>query len=206
MNRVQTCYRFLFLTVVLLAAAQPASAQSVTLGDASAGWRILRAFDAGIDGSSESFPLGWYGDVSFNLGSEFALVGDVSGAYKSIEVSETVINTTVNSNADITIHTFMGGLRYSLRQSPQFVPFAQVLFGVAHGSLDLEQSVITPGRPTMSLSESDSSNEFAFELGGGVTMPATESIDLRIGVSYLRIGADDGGNAVRASVGAVFTF
>jgi opacity protein-like surface antigen len=205
MNRVHTYCRFLFV-VALLAAAQPASAQSLTLGDASVGWRILRAMDAGIDGSSESFPLGWYGDVSFNLGDEFAIVGDVSGAYKSIEVSETVINTTVNSNADIKIHTFMGGLRYSIRGNPRFVPFAQVLFGMAHGSLDLEQSVITPGRPTISRSESDSSNEFAFDLGGGVTMPATENIDFRIGVSYLRIGADNGGNGFRASLGAVFPF
>lgn len=205
MNRVHTCCRFLFL-VVLLAAASPASAQTVTLGDVSAGWRILRAMDAGIDGESESFPLGWYGDVSFNLGDEFALVGDVSGAYKSIEVSETVINTTVNSDADIKIHTFMGGLRYSFRGNPQFVPFAQVLFGVAHGSLDLEQSVITPGRPTVTRSESDSSNEFAFDLGGGVTMPATENINFRISVSYLRIGADNGGNGFRASLGAVFPF
>ena len=205
MNRVHTCCRLLFL-VALIAVAQPASAQTVTLGDASVGWRILRAIDGGINGESVSFPLGWYGDVSFNLGDEFAIVGDVSGAYKSMEVSETVITTTVNSDANIKIHTFMGGLRYSFRGNPEVVPFAQVLFGVAHGSMNLEQSVITPGRPTATLSESDSSNEFAFDLGGGVTLPATEKIDLRIGVSYVRIGADDGGNGFRASVGAVFPF
>lgn len=205
MNRVHTCCRFLFL-VALLAAAQPASAQTLTLGDASVGWRLLREMDNGIDGDSVSFPLGWYGDVSFNLGDEFALVGDVSGAYKSIEVSETVLNTTVNSNADLKIHTFMGGLRYSIRGNPQFVPFAQVLFGVAHGSMDLEQSVIVPGRPVQALSASESSNEFAFDIGGGVTLPATEKVDFRIGVSYLRIGADNGGNGFRASLGAVFPF
>ena len=205
MNRVHTYCRFLFL-VALLAAAQPASAQSLTLGDASVGWRILRAMDAGIDGSSESFPLGWYGDASFNLGDEFAIVGDVSGAYKSIEGSETALGVTVNSNADIKIHTFMGGLRYSFRDNPQFVPFAQVLFGVAHGSLDLEQSVVVNGRTTSARNESDSSNEFAFDVGGGLTMPATERIDFRISVSYLRIGADNGGNGFRASLGAVFPF
>ena len=205
MNRTHTYYRSMLFAVALCAVALPAHAQDAGRGDFSAGWRVLRAMDAGIDGESEAFPLGWYADVAVNLDDAFAIVGDVAGAYKSIDGTETALGVTVSSNADIKIHTFMGGLRYSSRRNPKIVPFAQVLFGVARGSLDLEQSVTVAGRTT-SLSESDSSNEFAFDIGGGVTLPATERIDVRVGASYLRIGADDGGNAFRVSVGVVYPF
>jgi opacity protein-like surface antigen len=161
--------------------------------------------DAGIDGESEVFPLGWYADVAVNLDDAFAIVGDVAGAYKSIDGTETALGVTVSSKADIKIHTFMGGLRYSSRRNPRMVPFGQVLFGVARGSLDLEQSVTVGGRTT-SLNESESSNEFAFDVGGGVTFAATDNVDLRVGASYLRVGADDGGNGLRMGVGLVFPF
>ena len=139
MNRSHTHARAALFAIVVLAAALPASAQNAGVGDFSAGWRLLRAMDAGIDGGSETLPAGWYADVAVNLDDAFAIVGDVAGAYKSIEGSETAIGVTVSSKASINIHTVMGGLRYSVRQRPRVVPFAQVLFGLAHGSADLEQ-------------------------------------------------------------------
>jgi len=205
MNRSHNHCRSVLFAVVLFAPALPASAQNVGRGDVSAGWRLLRAMDVGIDGGSEGFPAGWYADVAVNLDDAFAIVGDVAGAYKSIEGTETALGFTVSSKADINIHTVLGGLRYSMRQRPRMVPFAQVLFGLAHGSANLEQSVTVAGRTT-SRSESESSNEFAFDIGGGVTFAATDSIDLRVGASYLRIGADDGSNGIRFSVGAAFPF
>jgi opacity protein-like surface antigen len=195
----------MLVVVALFAAALPAHAQDSGRGDFSAGWRVLRAMDAGVDGESEVFPLGWYADAAVNLDDAFAIVGDVAGAYKSIDGTESALGVTVSSKADITLHTFMGGVRYTSRRDPRIVPFAQVLFGVARGSLDLEQSVTVGGRTT-SLNESESSNEFAFDIGGGVTLPATDRIDVRFGASYLRIGADDGGNGFRLGVGVVFPF
>jgi len=205
MNRSHNRCRSVLFAVVLFAPALPASAQNVGRGDVSAGWRLLRAMDVGIDGGSEGFPAGWYADAAVNLDDAFAIVGDLAGAYKSIEGTETALGVTVSSKADIKIHTVLGGLRYSMRNRPRLVPFGQVLFGLAHGSANLEQSVTVAGRIT-SRNESESSNEFAFDIGGGVTVAATDRFDLRVGASYLRIGADDGSNGIRFSVGAAFPF
>jgi len=202
MNRSHNHYRSVLFTIALLAVALPASAQE-DRGDFSAGWRLLRATNAGIDSTTETFPFGWYADGSFNVDNRFAIVGELSGAYKSIDTTETVLGVTVNNAGSFRIHTFMGGLRYTSRQRPDVTPFGQVLFGLAHGSASIDQSE-TAGGLTRSASQSE--NEFAFDIGGGVTFAATERIDLRVSASYLRIGADDGGNGLRLGVGAVFPF
>lgn len=199
-------YRSLLFTIALLAATLPASAQDAGRGDLSAGWRLLKATNVGIGGTSKTLPFGWYADGSFNVDDRFAIVGDLSGAYTSTDETVTALNTTVNSAASVNVHTFMGGLRYTLRDQPRLTPFGQVLFGLAHGSASLDESVTREGGGTTSTSRSDSSNEFAFDIGGGVTFAATEQVALRVSTSYLRIGADDGGNGFRLGVGVVYPF
>jgi hypothetical protein len=193
----------LLLAFAVLAIALPASAQDK--GAFSVGWRLLHFTEAGVDGEGETMPAGWYGDVAYDVDELISLVGDVSGAYKSTSFEETVLNTTVSREANIKIHTFMGGLRFTARQMAMR-PFAQVLFGAAHTSADADETVTRPGLPTISRQISDSSSELAFDVGGGFSFPATENLDMRVGASYLRIGGDGGGNGFRLSLGAIFPF
>lgn len=204
MTRVRTHFHIFILGFSLLALATPAAAQDAR-GDFSVGWRLLRAMEAGINGEGETLPVGWYVDAAMNVTEPLAIVGEIAGAYKSVEGTESALGVTVSTKADIKIHSFMGGLRYSLRDNPRFVPFAQVLFGLAHGSADTEASVTVGGRTT-TRSDSTSSNEFALSLGGGATVPVTEGLDLRLSADYIRIGADNGGNGVRVGVGVVLGF
>jgi opacity protein-like surface antigen len=205
MNRSLNYYRSVLFTIALLAVTVPAAAQDPGRGDFSAGWRLLKATNTGIDGATETFPAGWYADATFNIADGIALVGDLSGAYKSIDKTETALGTTVNNAGSFKVHTFMGGLRYTFQQQPDLAPFVQVLFGLAHGSANIDQSVTVGGRTT-SRSESESYNEFALDLGTGVTFAVTDRLNMRVGLSYLRIGADGGGNGLRLGVGVVYPF
>jgi opacity protein-like surface antigen len=202
MNRSHNHHRSVLFGIALLAVALPASAQE-DRGDFSAGWRFLKATNVGIDSTTETYPFGWYADGSFNVDSRFAIVGELSGDYKSIDTTETVLGVTVSNSGSFKIHTFMGGLRYTSRQSPDMTPFVQVLFGLAHASASIDQSVTPSG---LARSDSESANEFAFDVGGGVTIAATERVDLRVSGSYLRIGADEGANGLRLGVGVAFPF
>jgi opacity protein-like surface antigen len=150
-------------------------------------------------------PAGWYADVAYDLDEMVSFVGDVSGAYKSTDFEETVLNVTVSQETNIRIHTFMGGVRFTARQSA-LRPFAQVLFGAAHASADADSTISGPGVPPRTSQSSTSSTELAFDLGGGFSFPATENLDMRVGASYLRIGGDGGGNGFRLSFGAIFPF
>jgi hypothetical protein len=194
----------LLLASAVLALALPANAQD--RGTLSAGWRLLHAASAGVDGDGETMPAGWYGDVAYDVDEMISLVGDVSGAYKSSSFEETVLNTTVSRDASFKTHTFMGGLRFSARQNPSMIPFVQVLFGAAHQSTNVDEVVTRPGLPPVTRVIDASSGELAFDIGGGLTFNATENLDMRVGASYLRIGGDGGGNGFRLSLGAIFPF
>jgi len=205
MNLVNGGIRGLVCALVILGCAATASAQNVAAGEFSAGWRLLNIPDAFGAGDSQTLPLGWYADVSGNLTHMFAVVGEVSGAYKSFDQGDNQFGTRVDVNVDLNVHTFMGGIRMSARQQPRFVPYAQVLFGLARGSGTVKGQATVAGR-TISISESESDSDFAFDAGGGVNFRMSDSLGLRVGAGYLRIGGGDGGNAFRFGVGVVVPF
>ena len=210
MTRAQYRCTTLLLASALLAVAIPAHAQD--RGTFSAGWRLLHATNVSVDAegtttAAQTIPAGWYADVAYDVDQLISIVGDISGAYKSKDFEETVLNTMVSSSTSTKVHTFMGGLRFSARQNPRMVPFAQVLFGAAHTSTNADETVTRPGLPTVERSISNSSNELAFDVGGGLTFRAVEDLDLRVGASYLRIGGEGGGsNGIRLSLGLIFPF
>lgn len=192
----------LLLAAALVACPTPASAQD--RGDFSAGWRLLRV-DA--EDFEETFGAGWYADVAVDLMPMIAIVGDVAGAYKTLEETRTVAGVRVSATADVNIHTFMGGMRFSARNVPRFAPFGQLLVGGVRGSFEAEGSTTVAGRTT-TVSESESSTDFGLDVGGGVNMMVTDRIGARGAASYLRIfGEDnDGVNAFRLGVGIVVSF
>jgi opacity protein-like surface antigen len=185
------------LAAALLAIPQAARAQN-NAGEFSAGWRLLHFED-------ETFSRGWYADVLGNLTDNLGAVGEVSGHYRTLDESRVVAGIPVSVSADLRIHSFMGGIRYSARQNPQIVPFGQALFGLVHGSASIEGSTTVGGR-TFTVDESESDSDAAFELGGGVNVSVTNTLGLRFAASYFRVIEDGASNSVRFAVGAVFPF
>src|SRR5262245_2705859 len=185
------------LAGLLLGIPQPARAQN-NGGEVAAGWRVLHFED-------ETFSRGWYADVLGSLTDSLGVVGEVSGQYKTIDETRVVAGIPVSASADLRIHSFMGGIRLSARQNPQIVPFGQALFGLVHGSAKVEGSMTVAGR-TVTVDESESDSEPAFELGGGVNVGLTNTLGLQFGASYFRVIEEDASNSVRFSVGVVFPF
>lgn len=176
---------------------QLASAQ-VPAAEISAGWRLLHVED-------ETFSAGWYGDALGNITNSFGVVGEVAGHYKTVDESESFGGAQVNVSANVRVHTFMGGVRFSWRQNPRITPFAQVLIGLAHGSADVEGRT-TIGNQTFTIDESESSSDFGADIGGGVNIRATDRISVRVAGSYFKIVEEDSGNAFRFAAGLVFPF
>jgi len=106
---------------------------------------------------------------------------------------------------NVNVHTFMGGVRFSARQNPAFTPYVQALFGLAHAKTDVDGQVTVAGR-TISLNQSMSDSDFAFDADGGVNFRLSDAFAVRVGAGYLRVGGSDGGNAFRFGAGIVIPF
>lgn len=191
--------------VALLGCAGSANAQSLPAGEFSAGWRLLTLPHA-FGEQSETMPLGWYADVAGNLNRVFAVVGEVAGNYKSFDENETQFGTAVRVNADINMHTFLGGVRVSARQVPAFTPYVQALFGLARAAGTIKGEATIAGRTVEVIDEHESESDFAIDAGGGVNFNLSDRFAVRTGASYLRVGGSDGGNAFRFGVGVVVPF
>jgi hypothetical protein len=181
----------------LMVLPQPALAQTGA-GALSAGWRVLNI-------EEQTFTAGWYADVVGNITNTFGVVAEVAGHYKSFDETRSVGGIQVAVSADARVHTFMGGVRFSVPQNPRITPFVQALVGLAHGAVDAEGSTTIGGR-TFTFDESESTSDAAIDLGGGVNISLTGSMWLRLAGSYFRVFEEDAGNGVRFAVGIVFPF
>jgi hypothetical protein len=186
----------------LLLTATSALAQE--RAEVSGGWRLLH-----INGSegedSINVPKGWYVDVAVHMNDTFSIVGDVGGNYKSIEETETFSGVSATARGDVSVHTFMGGVRIRASQNPRLVPFGQVLFGGANGKADLQVTTTVGGQTVTLIDESESSTDAALSVGGGVNVSAG-SIGVRAQVDWLKIIEEDSGNAFRFAIGIVIPF
>ena len=181
--------------------------------EVSAGWRDLyiagsddevQGLDVPDAGDGMNIPKGWYFDVAVPFSPMLSIVGDIGGHYKSETAAESVQGVTVTGTAEAKVHTFMGGIRLRGGQNQRVSPFAQVLFGAARGSFDAEGSVSVGGTP-FAFDFSESETEAALSLGGGVNLSAG-SLGVRLQAEWLKILADDSGNAFRFGVGVVIPF
>ena len=197
--------RTLLCIGAVLGFSASAHAQTAPRAEFSAGWRLLNIPDA-VGTESETMPLGWYADVAGNLTRTFAVVGEVGGNYKNFNDVLAELGANVNVDVNVNVHTFMGGVRFTARQNPAFTPYVQALFGLARAKTDVEGQVTVPGRPTISINESMSDSEFAFDADGGVNFRLSDALALRVGAGYLRVGTSDGGNAFRFGAGVVIPF
>jgi hypothetical protein len=202
------------VTAVLLTSAASAFADDTSKGEVSGGWRYYHATIASsvsLTGANPAndFPKGWYGDVAGNLSPKFAIVGEVGGFYRSDDKTTTIGSTTTAESSDITLHTFMGGIRVRAPQNPKIIPFGQVLFGGEHNSASYDRTftISIPGNsiPPSKITRDETASGAALALDGGMTV-AFGSIGVRMSGGYVRMFGDADADAFRFSLGGAYRF
>ena len=175
---------------LLLAGPAPAVAQEhvappLPVVDLSAGYMFM--YDTDI---AESFPKGWYFGSAVNLNTWFGVAFEVSGSHKRI------------SAVQFDAFTYMAGPRF-FQKTGRLVPFAQFLTGLAHG-----RAKITPPPEFGYGPFTTSSDNFAIQPGGGVTILLTDHVGLRVATDYRCIMNFDDGveytNEFRVTSGMTF--
>jgi hypothetical protein len=106
--------------VVLLLAVFPCPVRAQTVFEVSGGYSL-----AHDPRDAVTLPAGWFAGAAIGLTSALSAVADVSGQYKTIPLFE--------SEARLTVHSVMGGLRVSARLG-RLVEFGQVLAGIVRTS------------------------------------------------------------------------
>ena len=162
-----------------------AVAQSTPAVEIAGGYQIN--WDNDVDGS---FPTGWFVSGAGFLTDNLAIVGEVSGSYKS--------ESDGFFTADLDLHTYLAGARFSSRAGA-VTPFGQVLVGAAKASGRLGGFV--------GFEERASETAFAAQPGGGVDIHLTEAIAARVMFDYRRIFFEGEANdEIRVAAGIVFGF
>jgi len=182
--------------LILLSAGVASAQEEAPKVEVFAGYSYVRAnpgfglSGVNLNGGSASFsynPTGWLG-----------LVGDVGG-YHGDELE-------VGADA----YTYLFGPKLAFRRSP-FTPYAQLLFGGAHGDVPVACMIGGGGgarirRQSTTFCLGSSENAFAMAIGGGLDWNATEHFGLRlIQAEYLMTHfVSDTQNNARISTGVVF--
>jgi opacity protein-like surface antigen len=155
--------------------AAPVAAQDHK-GDVAFSYSILHDSDV-----EETFPTGWSLAVNSNLNDKWGLVGEVGGNYKTIDV--------FGSDMSLKVHSYLGGVRLRSDKA-KYVPFAQLLAGMARGSVSF-------------LGEEEDSSDFAIQPGAGVDFRVTDRFGVRVQGDYRIITSEESVNEFRFSVGGV---
>ena len=169
--------KMILLAGLILLTAAASRAQDTPAAEVSASYSYLRfgvSNGVNLNGASVS--------VAGNFNHWLGLAVDVGGYHKS------------QGGATFNTYSYLGGPRFSYRKSGRVVPFAQIMFGGARGTLG-------------GTAGSGATNGFAFSAGGGVDLGLTRRLALRPQLDY--IGMRFSGNTVntvRGSIGIVFGF
>ena len=178
-----------FFTGLIGLSARPASAQVARMevgGEYS--FVNTNAPPGGCGCFSMNGGTGWF---AYNLFPNLAVIGEIGGEYAS---------NIDHTSADLTLTSFLGGVRYSRRWFEEMAPFGQLLLGGAHAS-----GVLTP----TSSGRSGSANAFAMVAGGGMDLEMSRHWKVRlIEVDYFLTRFDNGGNDhqnnLRVSLGVAY--
>ena len=210
-TRVTRSVGALSTLLIVLALALPASAQSrPPRVEISGGYQWVKLFS---DGESLTMPAGWYVDTAVNLTNVIAVVGQVSGNFKTESRHFDFEGLSFGVDSRTTVYEFMGGTRFHLRRS-HAVAFAHVLAGAARagGSATFQGDIpgLDPGMRTME----DFRTVFTFEVGGGVNLMLNHHVGVRAGVDYLHLfppseehgSTGSGAGGLRLTVGVALAF
>ena len=156
------------------ASLTPAAAQTPKV-ELSGGYQYTHVPDL-------NFAIGWFGDATANINDLFGIVGEVSGA----RTTETVqVNSRQSVDVDLTLLTYMGGIRTASHINTHAVPFVQVLVGGARvgGGANV---------PSTSFNIGVSESHPAVQWGGGVLLMLTPKVGIRAGADYRAVYFDGG--------------
>lgn len=103
--------------------------------------------------------------LAIYLNKNWAIAGDF-GAYHNGDVSH---------NVDANLYSYLIGPRFSYRNSTRWTPFAQVLIGGVHGSVEIPANLL--GNPT---SVTFTQNAFAMTAGGGLDVTVSKHWAIRV--------------------------
>ncbi len=175
---------------ILLCLAAPVAAQDRPAWEIAGGYSFTRAVTDEV-----TLPVGGFVSGARNVTDMLAIVGEVSGAYKS--------EAEFQLEVDKALYTLMGGVRY-YRHLARVTPFAQFLLGGAA----LGRKVTVGG-----YSEWVGGNiEFAIQPGAGVDIRLTDRLAARVQGDWRRVfSADEAlgivdGNQIRIAAGIVVGF
>ena len=161
--------RLALLCGALLIFAGAASAQDFPKFEAFGGYSYLHVSENG-DGINFN---GGSGSVAYNFNSLLGVVADFGGYHGSQNFGE-------GENVSINVVTYLFGPKVSLRHG-KFTPFAQALFGGAHGSFNATEVCDARVRGQGDCgNENTSDNGFSLAVGGGVDWNATTHIGIRL--------------------------
>ena len=161
--------------VVGMGAFSSAAAQNYNYPQAAVGYQFIHS---GATGTNLSFPAGWFVDITFPIDlPNLTLLGSVDGSYRS--------------ESSAKLHTYMGGVRYTLAPRGKITPYAQALYGSARFSFSIGD-------------ESFSDTRSVIDVGGGINYRLSDRWTFRLGADYRRRASDPAANQLRLNAGIVF--
>ena len=180
------------IVAVILCSAMTAAAQERNSTEVFLGYSYMRANPS--TSSADSFNLnGGSGSIAYYPLHWLGLTADLGGYH---------VGQIGSTNVDSTLSSYLFGPRVRLPGTSHFKPFGQVLFGVAHAT------------GSTGFAGAGTSNAFAMAVGGGVDVPFTHHVGVRLlEVDYLPTWFREipGGNRLvqsnlRVSTGVRFRF
>ena len=157
----------MFAAFVGLGLATSAAGQTASAA-VSAGYQIVRVPD-------ETFPAGWSAAFAIPIHNAWAVVAEVSGAYKTFD------DVSLGTDVNISTHTLAGGAQWSVRRNRRVEPFMQFLMGIAR---------TRAGANILNRSISGTSSNLLLQPGGGVAVTAAKSIAVVAEADYRRVSFD----------------
>ena len=198
------------VTAVVLMTAGSAFAQDESRGEFSLGWRYYHGtINSVVDPiqvpQPNDYPKGWYADIAVNASPKFAIVGEAGGTYFKDSYSSPSNIVSIEESYDLTLYTFMGGVRVRAPQHASVVPFGQVLFGAQRNTSEDEYRITVLQSPPSTSRRDATSSGPALALDGGVTV-AAGWVGVRASVGYVRLFESADADVFRFSLGAAFRF
>ena len=193
--RVRISINLALLLIIAAVSLVPAAAQTAPAYETRPGAELALTYTY----LHTNAPPDACGCFSMNGGSA-SFAYPLKRSFSVVAEAGAVAARNINSTGlDLTLSSYLGGGRYSLRRFQRFTPFAQLLLGAAHASGSLAPGQIGLG----------SSTAFAMTVGGGLDVNLARHVAFRVFqtdylLTLLPNGTNDRQNNFRFSTGIVF--
>jgi len=127
------------------------------------------------------------GQIKFNLGQYFGIMGDFQGYNSNTTTFDIPANATFPSGAHGSVSgnlfTYLFGPVVKFHAAPHVNPFFDVLLGAAHSSVygNAYKNLCQPTASGCTVHTTPNGNGFALSSGGGIDVPINQRVDFRVG-------------------------